>query len=236
MRTKEVIAIGVAAMFAGVAQAQFGFDNTPGVGAPPSIDEYMLDDGTGESNLGWSAELGGDLFGLNQFNVVAGQTLLTGVSIAWGTGVGGGAAQILVFDDPNNDGDATDITAADLLTSLAIVTGVGPTDMFIKYDIADTLVGAVGDSFFIGFWASTPAGDFPLRLDTTLDQQRSWVAGGPLGTTVFNDPNGAQLALALTANVGFSSNFMIRGNAIPAPGALALMGLAGLVGVRRRRR
>ena len=31
-------------------------------------------------------------------------------------------------------------------------------------------------------------------------------------------------------------NFVLEGDAIPAPGALSLLGLAGLIGLRRRRR
>lgn len=235
-------AVGCAMLFAAPTEAgiDFPFALSPGsvFGGDifTSSDDYLLDDGTGETNLAWSAAVAGDLFALNQFNVAAGLGTLTGISIAWGTGIGGGPAFLLVFSDPNNDGDPTDITAADLLYSQAIFTEPGPTDDYLKYDVGSVALGAVGDSFFIGMWTQTPPGDFPARIDQTAPQSRSWVAGGDAGTTDPFNPQASPFTLTNLNQFGFNGNFMIRGNAIPAPGALALLGVAGLMGVRRRRR
>lgn len=237
-------AVGCAMILAAPTEAGidfFPFALSPGAsifggGTFNSSDDYLWDDGTGETNLAWSAADGGELIALNQFNVLDGLGTLTGISVAWGTGVGASPAMLLVFSDPNNDGSPVDITVADLLYFQEIFTEPGPTDDFLKYDVGSVPLGAVGDSFFIGIWTSTPPGDFPARIDLTAPQGHSWVAGGPLGTTDPFNPNDAALPLSNLTGFGFNGNFMIRGNAIPVPGALALLGVAGLIGVRRRRR
>ncbi len=239
-------AVGCAMLFAVPTEAANDFpyalfpgSSFGGGGVLFSSDDYLLDDGLGETNLAWSAGNGGDLYSLNQFTVLAGFETLTAISIAWGTSPNGGSpAMLLVFSDPNNDGDPTDITPVDLLFSAPILTGIGPTDDYQKFNVGAVALGAVGDSFFVGMWTSTPPGDFPARIDQTAPQNRSWAAGGNLGTTDPFDPNNPGNGLTLT-NLNafpFNGNYMIRGNAIPVPGALALLGVAGLIGARRRRR
>ncbi len=217
------------------ASAQYATDNTPGGGGgSPRVDEYLVDDGTGETNLAWSSSAGGDLVSINQFNVLAGFESLTDISVAWGTGTGGGTASVMIYDDPNNDGDPSDITSANVLANMAIVTGAGG-DTFTVYGVGSVNVGSVGDSFFIGIYTSTDPGEFPARIDLTAPQARSWVAGGDAGTIDPADPSTFALPFSNLTGFSFNGNFMVRANAIPAPGALALLGLGGLAATRRRR-
>ncbi|TVQ31417.1 MAG: PEP-CTERM sorting domain-containing protein [Phycisphaeraceae bacterium] len=88
-----------------------------------------------------------------------------------------------------------------------------------------------------------------------LDEQTSYAfttrsesgdGGYLLGTATGNNYNGGRgiVKLGATASWGFMGNNFIFGerdvlftaNVIPAPGALALMGVAGVLGARRRRR
>ena len=237
---KQLLGVVLVCGFATGAFGQY-FSTTPNTsdtfgrgGGGIAANEYMIDDGTGETNLAWNAANGGDLVFLNQFNVIGGFETLTAINIAWGTGAGGSPATILVFDDPDNDGSPVDVTPADVLFSLGIVTGAGPTDVFTSYATAPTALGAVGDSFFIGGYSSTPPAEFPARIDLTTQVGRSWVAGGNTGTVNPLDPNAAALPLSNLSGFGFNGNFMVRGDAVPEPSTLVLLGLGAVAMLRRR--
>lgn len=240
---KQLLGVVLVCGFATGAFGQYSWttptsDTFGGGGGGIAANEYLLDDGTGETNLAWNAANGGDLVFLNQFNVIGGAETLTAISIAWGTGAGGSPASILVFDDPDNDGSPSDVTIADVLFSATIMTGAGPTDVFTNYAIAPTALGALGDSFFIGGFSSTPPAEFPARIDQTAPVGRSWVAGGNLGTVDPLDPNGfvTPVGLPLTNLSGFpfNGNFMVRGDAVPEPSTLVLLGLGAVAMLRRR--
>lgn len=74
---------------------------------------------------------------------------------------------------------------------------------------------------------ATVAGDGSVGFTTSFDASSLWVA--PTDISSFFNGN-------LTENQvrGFNSSFFVEVVAVPAPGAMALLGLAGVVGRRRR--
>lgn len=234
---RSLLATGLALGFAASANAQFAYDNTTTWSNPNprSSDDYMLDDGTGETNLGWSATAPGAIVSLNEFTVQAGFDVLTGISIAPGTNPAGSLGiTLLVFS-----GDAANAGPGNLLHQQDVTLTGSASDQFQKFSVPNVNLGNVGDTFLMGFYAFSDQTQFPHRIDTTTPQGMSWVSGAP---NAFDpaDPNaGASgaggIPLSNLSGFSFNGNFMIRGNAIPAPGALALLGLGGLIAARRRR-
>ena len=150
MKIVQTMLLGCTLLFPlHVRGAEMHADGLDGQGNRPPIvatDEYAFDSGFGTTNVaGYGA--GGSMFWLNQFNVIAGLEVITAVRIAWGTGPAGVPAEALVFQDPNNDGNPTDITPSDLLASSAIVSGLGPSNTFLTYAMPNVFVGTAAEAF-----------------------------------------------------------------------------------------
>jgi hypothetical protein len=140
------------------------------------------------------------------------------VRIAWGDGPAGVPAQVLIFDDPNNDGNPTDITPANLLGSSNIVCGAGPTNTFLAYAMPNVFVGNAGESFFVGVCMSNLPGQFPARLDASdPDHRRSWFTSDARTSGIdCTNPNSAgdgPLVLWDSINTQFPGDWMVRANA-----------------------
>jgi hypothetical protein len=174
--------------------------------------EYSLDDGTHENRVGLTG--GGDMIWLNQFNVQAGAETIRWVSLAWGAIADSTPATVLVYDDPNNDGNPDD---AVLQTTAAVNSANANTDFFSVVPLAPTFVGNVGDSFFIGAFINHPEGAFPTSLDETAPTAgRSWAAGGATGTgDIVNLVNNE--LLGLIEDFGLPGNWLIRAFASADP-------------------
>jgi hypothetical protein len=120
----------------------------PTRGTPdPRSDEYRVDDGVGERSIGIGY---GTLIWLNHFQVIPFNGYISEISVAWGDVPAGLPARLLVFDDPNNDGNPQDVTSADLLSSIPVTTEGGSTDTFYHYPFDDVFVGNAGDHFYVG--------------------------------------------------------------------------------------
>ena len=96
---------------------------------------YQVDDGTMETGIGLGAE--GDLLWLNCFDAVAGQQLITSIDVAWGNMTNGKPASVLVYEDPNNDGNPTD---AVLLEKVDTTVAYAGTDTFTTVPITPVTV------------------------------------------------------------------------------------------------
>ena len=190
-----------------------------------AIDEYVIDDGTGEINV-TAGNIPTNLVFVNQFNVVQGDELITDIRIAWGDIPQGTPFTLLIFDDPNDDGNPGDITPADVLFSGPGVTGVADTDVFTEYPVPNVNAGNTGDSFFIGACVSHPETDEPARIDLDTASQQSWFAFDLPGTNC-NDPNALQIPFQLLDDFGFPGTFMIRANAIVDLNNLVWNGVMG---------
>ncbi len=199
---------------------------------------YSIDDGTADTAVGLTG--GGVLAVINAFAVSGGDNIITSVDVCWGTPTASGGSRTVPNAPFNvyvwaNNGAGTDPTGAN---STLLYTGsafIDPSkidnDMFQSVAVPNIGVGA---SFFVGISLAHDAGAYPMGVDQTppVFPAASWGAGG----SSF-DPNNVNFAGGGAidfASLGFG-NAMIRANAIPTPGAAALLGLAGLVATRRRR-
>ena len=162
----------------------------------------------------------------NQFDVIAGQTSISTVSVNWGTPLfpdpsqNGTPVTIAVWSDPNGDGSPTD---AALLGSVAGTIQNSGTDTFINYTFSPPVDVSAFSSFFVG--DLTPMNNGPELFFQGIDQnsraqRRSWIAamssGGPVD---LNNPGNNDF-LGLIDDFGIPGNWGIRadtGDATPTP-------------------
>lgn len=231
-------AVGLAApAFAGVLSSVRPFTPSGNGSFNPRINEYMHDDGVAENSIGINTSAGFGLAWATQFNALAGQNTITGMRAAFGFGANAGvlngmAATAYLWSDPNQDGSPAD---AAVLQSTAGVVASSGTNTFINFAFPATTI-PVGDSFFIGIVMNFVPG--PAMFPAAIDQN----SGAPLGRTwagfvvgaPFN-PNAWTNTTDINTIPALAGKWLIRGDGIPAPSALALLGLGGLAMVRRRR-
>jgi hypothetical protein len=214
---KTLLATVVVLLLVGPATAA-EFVTAPVSGTGTSMDrihEYLLDDGSVDNALGLS---GGDFsfWAFNQFWTTPGLELLEGIEISWGSGVVVGTELcLLVYKDPNNDGEMYDVTQADMIYygTGQVMTSIYPDVSWDNYPVPCLPLGNVGDVFYMGWGISTePASTWPGAFDNTAPQQRSWIAGGDPGHPC-DDPFTAAIPPERPDNFGYPGNYMIRGNA-----------------------
>jgi hypothetical protein len=206
-----VAMLGLALAFAGSANADvFSSMPTPPGGTPTTeLDEYTLDDGTGENSIGLTA--GGQMVWANKFQVLAGCENVTEIAVAWGQCAAGIAGTALIFDDPNNDGNPADVGPGSVLVSVPTVTDGDNNDTFDRYPIASTNVGAAGDFFYVAICLNHPAGQFPGRIDQTASQGKSYITGSPGAPGACDNPNVMALGvLTVIDTYGLPGNWMVR--------------------------
>ena len=117
----------------------------------------------------------------NQFAVIAGQTSITTVSVAWGTPffpdpfMDGTPVTIAVWSDPNGDGNPSD---AALLGQVAGTIQNSGTDTFVDYTFSPPVDVSAFSSFFVG--DLTPMNNGPQQffqgIDQNNSQRRSWIS------------------------------------------------------------
>jgi MYXO-CTERM domain-containing protein len=202
---------------------------------------YSIDDGTAENSIGIAAGHSG--VWLNTFSLTGGDTVIDQISIAYGTpvaatpgAINGQAVTILLYSDPTG-GDPTDGT---LVWSLNTTIAGADTNSFQNYAVPNI---AVGTNYAVGFLFNTAVAAFPAATDQTapIFSGRSYAGFvQPFSPGI----NPANLAAIPAGQRGFiealapslAGNWLIRANgAVPTPGAVSVLGLAGLAGLRRRR-
>lgn len=145
-------------------------------GEPDTCDlTYAIDDGSVRHALTYSGDF--DVIYLNQFAVRAGAETLASIGLAWIPPTPHKVGRVLVYDDPDNDGDPRDA----VLLRMGQVSEPTLGD-FRRVSIAPTFVGGVGESFFIGVAFtrySDNLGSVGVDLDTPGD--RSWTRAVPAG-------------------------------------------------------
>jgi uncharacterized protein (TIGR03382 family) len=200
---------------------------------------YSWDDGTAENSVGLTN--GGVIAGINFFAVSGGDNVITSVDVAWGTPLFAGLNGIVAGTPFNyhvwaNVGAGTDPTGGNsvLLFSGSSTINAANIDNNTFQSLAVPSVLISGASFFVGVDVAHAAGSFPLAVDQTAPTfgGASWAGGG----AAFN-PNAVGFGTggALDLSTLGLGNWMIRANAVPTPGSLALLGLGGLIVGRRRR-
>src|SRR5438067_2622443 len=133
---------------------------------------YMLDDGTAEDGVGFgNGSQNFESLWMNQFDVISGQTMITTVSVAWGTPFfpdpsnNGTPVTIAIWSDPNGDGDPHD---AVLLGSVAGTIQNEGTDTFVDYTFSPPVDVSGLTSFFVG--DMTPMNNGPEHFYQSLDE------------------------------------------------------------------
>ncbi len=147
-------------------------------GQPLEPVSYAYDDGTSEANLGVTAPV--DFVWLNRFIVQPGGEWITAIEVAWANTFAGVPSQVVLWEDPNDDGNPSD-------ASVIIVVGTETANVnsstFNTVAIPPTWVGAPGRSFFAGVRYDDVFNTAPIPLDQNGDGDgQSW-----LGWTV-NQP------------------------------------------------
>lgn len=215
---------------------------TPGNPGPaslnPRVNEYRIDDGTAENSIGLTA--GGNIVFLNRFTANA-NNVLNSVSIGFGTPVALNGQSIIVGAWAVGAGSVPGALLGSVNGVIANASAAVPINNITvnTYNLGAINLTA-GQDFFIGFIMNGQlAGQFPGAIDQTAPlANRSYIG---LGAAALN-PN--SLAAGVGANFGaievlggaaLAGNWVIRGNAVPAPGAAAVLGLVGVAGLRRRR-
>ena len=199
---------------------------------------YSIDDGIADGAVGanYSGATNQAAF-LNTFSLVGGDSAINKISIKFGLAPGpsnnllGLSFTALIYSDANG---GTPWDGSLVWTGSGTISSVSST--FV--DIAVPDVG-VASNFAVGFLFNAPSGGlyYPAGFDTSAPLAgRSYVAITEAnGTLDLNDLGAAPNRGAVESfGAEFAGNFMIRANAVPAPGAIAFLGIAGLA--RRRRR
>jgi hypothetical protein len=200
---------------------------------------YSLDDGTAENSVGLNN--GGVLAGINAFPVAGSDNVITAVEVAWGTplfvgttGVVAGTPFNYYVWSANGTGSNPSGAGSTLLFSGSSTISAAniENNTFQSLAVPSVVIGSA--IFYVGVSISHAAGAFPIAVDQSAPTLSgvSWVAGG----AAF-DPNNVGFASGGAIDLAASGlgNLMIRATAVPAPSALGLLGLGGLVAGRRRR-
>jgi hypothetical protein len=199
---------------------------------------YAIDNGGGGTSVAlgvsYSNATNQAVF-LNTFSLAGGDTAINQISISFGLP---GLSELLrlgftaqIYSDANGGtpwGGTIVWSGSGTITSLS--------DTLVDVAVPDT---GVASSFAVGFLFTALSNGlyYPAAVDLSAPLAgRSYVAfTGPDGTLDLNNLGAApNIGAVEPFPGGFNGNFMIRANGIPAPGAFALLGLAGLA--RRRRR
>ena len=133
---------------------------------------YTLDDGIPENSIGLSS--GADLVWLNAFQAQEGATTITAIASAFGSSVSAGdAAEFLLYNDPDDDGNPDDAT---LLARVSTQREASGNDLQVE-PVTPTTVSGV---FFVGVFV--PSTTFAAPLDETDSQGASWFGFTPPGS------------------------------------------------------
>ncbi len=169
---------------------------------------YQLDDGSSENALGTQG--GGDILWLNAFETVEEATIIDNLGSAWASGEGdgfpeGGPAELLLYNDPNNDGDPSD---AVLLQSVETTVEAPHTDTFTTEEISPVEVEGV---FFVAaIYRDHADGEFPAPIDeSSAPQGASWtVLAGPNALDTEDLPNNG--LFGNNDELGIPGNWLLR--------------------------
>lgn len=182
----------------------------PAQGATRNGCQYLVDDGTHENSVGLTT--GGDLIWLNYFYTTAGCEVIHTISIAWGLMSNGVQCTLLLYDDPNDDGNPTD---AILLYQTTTTVVNADTDIFTDVSITPTQVSG-GFCVAAIIWNHF-AFEYPASLDQTSPSQlSSWVAfttSPPFD--IYNLGNSNHIG-GLIDGFGIPGNWLLRAEGQPA--------------------
>lgn len=196
-----------------------------------SADFYQLDNGTADLGIGFND--GGEIAWMNVFEVDNAAPIITGISTVFGTTFGNPGVNP---GDPfhvhlwgSDDGDPTSgMHHLGSWDALADSASIG-TDVFQSVAIDPTDVSGFSH-FVIGASVHHEPGTAPAPLDTSSPSPGlAWASVSVGGNW---DPTNPDPLIDMD---DFESGaWLLRASAVPAPGAILLLGLAAGFGRRRR--
>lgn len=204
---------------------------------------FLVDDGTGETSIGVNNGVTGSPFGWANlfFNTTGFVINLQDIQVAFGR-IGGPPGDPLLGDFVDAgiwiDAAATgNMANATLALTWTLAGGIHAEDgtTFMNHAIPGGVNIPIGADFYVGIIDRQSKDEiirFPASLDTdsgSQGQSWAWFLGDLL------DPGDGVNNLGTIDDFGLPGNWLIRATGVPAPGALALLGLAGLAARRRRR-
>ena len=210
MKKLLLVAFGIFAIVGSANALDFSSVACPPGGVPgPRTDEYIIDDGLGENSIGLTA--GGTIIWANSFQVLAGFEQISEIRVAWGQVAAGRTGTLLIFSDPNNDGNMNDVTSTNLLFSGPVTSEGNNTDDFFTYPTGNVCAGVANDWFFVGLCLHQFAGDYPSRIDQSSPVYQSFVGGdGGMTFDCTNVNSGNVLPMTHIDDLGFPGNWMVR--------------------------
>jgi len=179
-----------------------------------------LDDGLADNQLRSLTPVTGWIQRFGQLGVLTG---VVDIQVVWGGGgginmVNGAPAEVLLFDDPNEDGDPAD---AVLIDQVPVLTASVDTD---GYNIVTLPIPRVLNGyFFVGAALQHPGSAFPAPVDEdscVLDTpNRSWLLGDGSGVLNYASlpANSVYMPIDLATDVT-GSCLMIRAGCSTSPG------------------
>jgi hypothetical protein len=168
------------------------------------------DDGASEFHYGWPS--GGAIAWLQRFGC-GGLTTVSNIEVSWGTPAypgstpgNGTPAVVLLYDDPNDDGDPSD---AVLVQQINTVVQNVDTDVFNSIPVSTTSMSGV---FFVGAAMAFGPGQAVVPIDWSASNgDTAWIFGDDSGGPIdFTNPGANPLPPRTLQSIGFSAHVMIR--------------------------
>lgn len=215
-----------------------------------AVDEYRLDDGVGEQNIGVTGGGANKATAwLNRFVIEPGKDTITEISVAFGDIQVNHLVEVILWGDFNNDGNPID--AFVLSATPGMITNpniLSSQNAFQTFDIPDVTL-PIGAVFYAGAVVQNYAqGKEPARIDKDgtdsipnyPPNNHSFIASQTSAGFASVDPNNmasAQLPIVPVATaLGSDGTWLIRVNAVPEPATAGLMLLMGAAVLRHRAR
>jgi hypothetical protein len=166
---------------------------------------YQHDDGDHEDSIGLP-DIGGVIW-MNHFVVAPNASMLRKIYVAYGQVANGTVVAVMVWSDPNQDGDPTD---AQVLVCADAWVANADLDLFNVVNIPPTYIGPAGTHFFVGVLTYYDAGERPCSLDTNASAGQSWICGSTSGSIDPNNMGAAELPPTVIDSFGPAGNWLIR--------------------------
>lgn len=172
---------------------------------------YLYDDDIYEGAVG--TDFVASLCWMTRFTVQPGAEIINGVEVAYGVAPVGFPVHVGVWSDPDGNGDPND---AVLLGSIDTQVESPWTPVtIISLPFPETVVGAPGESFFIGVWGDSfpPSPScFPAPYDAQSTVNESWWIEkvGPIDP---DDPSGGAVLSGPISEIipGLVGDWLVRG-------------------------